>query len=207
MNDDEVLTAVRHSLTAARDSVADVRMDRPAATILRRARRRRLRRGLAVAAAAAGAAALALAVTLPGGHARPGGPPASRLAAWSVTGRPGGLVAVTVRQLRDPAGLQRTLRADGVPATVRFGNNSNPPDCLYYPFSPARGYKLQARVFPDQDDGSNAFTVDPAAIPAGVGVWITVSAVVDKSLPNGLSTESFGIGWTFVYASGQCPAR
>jgi hypothetical protein len=89
-----------------------------------RARRRKRLPALAILTAAA--AGLAAAVTLalvPGGPAgrprtAPGGP--AQLAAWSVTRQPGGLVVVTVRELRDPAGLWRMLRADGVPANVRF---------------------------------------------------------------------------------------
>jgi hypothetical protein len=44
----------------------------------------------------------------------------AQLAAWSVAKQPDGLVMVTIRELRDPLGLWRMLRADGVPANVRF---------------------------------------------------------------------------------------
>jgi len=37
-----------------------------------------------------------------------------------------GDIKVTIRELRDPAGLQRTLRADGVPASVTFAGQQNP---------------------------------------------------------------------------------
>jgi DNA-directed RNA polymerase specialized sigma24 family protein len=43
-----------------------------------------------------------------------------------------GLVDVTIRELRDPAGLQSKLRADGVPASVTFSGQPN-PSCRPYP--------------------------------------------------------------------------
>ncbi|HEV2370837.1 MAG TPA: hypothetical protein VGS19_01595 [Streptosporangiaceae bacterium] len=80
----------------------------------------------AVALLTTAAAGLAVAVTLailPGTTAS--GPPNARNVrmhpvAWSVTRQPGGLVLVTIRELRDPVGLWRRLRADGVPANVQF---------------------------------------------------------------------------------------
>ena len=115
MTDDDVLAAVRDCLTTARDQAAGEQMTRPARAIIARARRRRLRQSLAAAAAAV-IAAVAVPALVPGSH---GASPA-RLAAWTVTSRPGGRITVTIRELRDPVGLQRQLRADGVPATVRF---------------------------------------------------------------------------------------
>ena len=47
-----------------------------------------------------------------------GDPDAHGLAAWTVAKQANGDITVTVRQLRDPSGLQSTLRADGVPASV-----------------------------------------------------------------------------------------
>jgi hypothetical protein len=203
MTDDDLLTEVRHSLTAARDALADVRMARPAETLMDRARRRRLRRGLTGAAAVAGAAALTVTTLLAGGDTG-----SARLAAWTVTAQPGGRVVVTIRELRDPAGLQRALRADGVPASVHFGDNNNPPSCLYYPFSPAQYYRLEPQVFPEDNGnalGEDAFVIDPGAIPAGVGLWITVGPVRDQAGQGGMSATSSSSGWTFVYASGRCP--
>ena len=50
----------------------------------------------------------------------------AQLAAWTVTNQADGGIRVTIRELRDPAGLQRTLRADGVPASVTFLGHPNP---------------------------------------------------------------------------------
>jgi hypothetical protein len=77
MNDDEVLAAVRESLTAARDSLGDVRMRRPAEALITSGRARRARRRLAVrGAVACGTAAVtaaALIATTGGGGAAQAG--------------------------------------------------------------------------------------------------------------------------------------
>jgi len=44
----------------------------------------------------------------------------ARLAAWTVTKEADGRIFLKIRELRDPAALQRKLRADGVPASVVF---------------------------------------------------------------------------------------
>jgi hypothetical protein len=73
---------------------------------------------LGVAAAAVAAAVALMGHPAASGH--PGGQGGTVLADWSVVKERHGLIKVTIRQLRDPAGLERTLRADGVPANVRF---------------------------------------------------------------------------------------
>jgi hypothetical protein len=62
MNDDDALTAVRESLTAARDALAGVRMEHPVDAVIASGRARRARRSLAVrAAVACGTAAVIVA--------------------------------------------------------------------------------------------------------------------------------------------------
>lgn len=81
----------------------------------RPSRSRRLIFGAAAVATAAGTAIVVPAV-LPGSA----GPLVT--SAWAVTRSPNGAVTVTIpfrRTFRDQAGLQRALRADGVPAYVR----------------------------------------------------------------------------------------
>ena len=115
MTDEELMTMVREQRTS-------VPMTTPVEQIISRGRTVRTRRRIpGVAGALAGAAAAALAVTalLPAGHQANRQPPI-QLAAWTVVKHADGTVFVTVRQLRDPAGLQRTLRADGVLANVTF---------------------------------------------------------------------------------------
>jgi hypothetical protein len=203
MTDDTTLAAVRDCLTAARDSAAGEQMTRPVGDIIARARRRRLRHGLAAAGTAAVIAAVA-APALPGIGGNGAGP--ARLAAWTVTAEPGGKLTVTIHQLRDPAGLQRQLRADGVPATVRF-TGQTPHPCLYYPVSPSQGLHLQDRIFPQTSNTSDrtAFTINPTAIPARIGLWITVSAPHTEAGQDGLRSTVFAASWTLVYASGHCP--
>ena len=56
----------------------------------------------------------------------------AQLTAWTVTKHPGGVIDVTIRELKDPAGLQARLRADGVPINVSF-SGPNPACVPYYP--------------------------------------------------------------------------
>jgi hypothetical protein len=202
MTDDDVLAAVRDCLTTARDRAAGAQMTRPARTIIARVRRRRLRQGLSAAAAAVVIAAVAAPALLPGSR---GASPA-RLAAWTVTTRPGGQVAVTIRELRDPAGLQRQLRADGVPATVRFTGQAARP-CLYYRLPPKQSFRLLARIFPQASNTSGhiAFTINATAIPARIGLWITLSPPATRGTHDGRRSIDFAATWTLVYASGRCP--
>ena len=203
MTNDDVLTAVRDGLITARDRVAGEQMARPPGAIINRARRRRLRQGLN--AAAAGIAVIAVAVAafaLVPGSADHGTTPA-RLAAWTVMAEPGGQVSVTIRELRDPLGLQRRLRADGVPATIRF-TTQFPRLCQYYRLPPNRVFRLLSSIFPRSTNasGQTAFTINLSAIPARGGLWINVS----PPARHGPGRAHFSASWTLVYASGRCPA-
>ena len=202
MTDDDVLAAVRDCLTTARDRAAGAQMTRPARTIIARVRRRRLRQGLSAAAAAVVIAAVAAPALLPGSR---GASPA-RQAAWTVITRPGGQVTVTIRELRDPAGLQRQLRADSVPATVRFTGQA-PRPCLYYRLPPKQSFRLLARIFPQASNTSGhiAFTINATAIPARIGLWITLSPPATRGTHDGRRSIDFAASWALVYASGRCP--
>jgi hypothetical protein len=162
MNDGELITAVR-------ESVADVHTAAPVEQILSRGRVVRARRRIsALAALLAAAAAAAVAVTvLPASHPA-ANQPRVRLAAWSVVKQPGGDVTVTIRQLYDPAGLQRELRADGVPAAVTFYGHPH-VSCRLYPADRA----LMGKIFPtDVRDPYAAVEIRPSALPAGAAVYI-----------------------------------
>jgi hypothetical protein len=157
MNDDTVMTAAREPFTA-------MRMDVPVEQIVRRGRavraRRRIR-GLAGAVAVAAGAAVALTTLLPAGH-----PARVQLAAWTVTSQANGTIYVTIRELRDAAGLQRTLRADGVPASVIFGGESN-PSCREYPG------KWNPSTYIQMSNGEPyILAIHPAELPPGAGVQI-----------------------------------
>ncbi|HEY2520096.1 MAG TPA: hypothetical protein VGJ19_08300 [Streptosporangiaceae bacterium] len=141
----------------------DVRMP---AGIAARARGQLRRRRLQVVTGAVTAAAAAAAfVTL---AAATGGRPApARLAAWTVITEPNGTVAVSIYDLRDPAGLQRALRAHGVPATVRFyPSGSRMPGCVTS--VPSRLATIEGQVFvqpPAGMGGQAMLYIDPAAVP------------------------------------------
>jgi hypothetical protein len=192
MNDNELITAVRQS-------VADVHTATPVEQILRRGRAARARRRIPVLAGALGvAAATALAVTtlLPGTH-HPGPQPRAQLAAWTVTTQADGNIRVAIHELHNPAGLQRRLGADGVPATVTFRNQPNPA-CHPWPGAGVRGMHTPAgdalfsKVFPWS--AGHTIVIDPSALPSGGGVQLTA----------GFGRTSTSIGAGLVRASPQC---
>ena len=197
MNDKELITAVRERLDG-------VHSETPLQTIATRGRRLRARRrvlGASAALAVLCGLGFAASTLVPNGGGQ-------QLAAWSVATQRNGLVVVEIHQLSNPAGLQRRLRAAGVPATVRF-QNQNPPNCLYYPGTPRQIFRLTNRIFPQSNSvhiqNGAAFVINTLAIPPGVGLWIEVSAPQTSSAGNGLSAVSFSTGEALVYASGRCP--
>jgi hypothetical protein len=115
MDEIKLLAAVRPAPPADLASMRQGASDRLAAAMSGPpARPRRRRRTLTVAGiAAAACAAIVVPVALPS-------PAAPRLvtAAYAVQRHPDGTVSVSIRQLADPVGLQRALRAVGVPAVV-----------------------------------------------------------------------------------------
>jgi len=147
-------------LTLARDSLSRAPIAGPPdlEAIMARAsarRRRRLIRGVSGTLAAVAGATIAITALGPAGHQpvhRSGYQPVIQVAAWTVNTLADGNISVTIRELEDPAGLQRMLRADGVPASVTFASQQNPA-CTAYPGgtpgSPSqRGTALLSRVFP-----------------------------------------------------------
>src|SRR5258708_3575132 len=113
-------------INEARERFGEIHMSTSLETVVARGRmlrrRKRNRYRAVVAVAAAGVVLAAVKIW-------PDASPHASLAAWTVSKEPAGIVAVNIRELNDRAGLQRTLRKDGVPAVVRF-NGQNPPDCL-----------------------------------------------------------------------------
>lgn len=123
--------------------------------------------------------ALALTQGSPAGHG--GGQGGVSLAAWSVVKEPHGLLKVTIRQLRNPAGLERTLRADGVPANVRFvhhffqPSNSNdvPKGCLPPHLSSQVIAKVDEKLIPNVTvPEADAAIIRPSALPHGIGLYL-----------------------------------
>jgi hypothetical protein len=227
MSDADVLTAVRESLSGmplASPPEVEAIMARG-----RRTRRHRLIPGVTATLAVAAGAVLAVTMLAPAGH--PAGPragsqaagqasgqPAIQLAAWTVTKLADGKISVTIRELEDPAGLQSTLRADGVPASVTFASQQNPA-CRPYPAGtlllervfptpyqafPQLPHKAAARLvpahgrpraLPGPSVTSTAVLIDPSALPGHTGVQLGISHDGGLVLVPQL-----------VYATSQCTA-
>jgi hypothetical protein len=190
-------------ITAMKESVTGLDLDIPLDAIKRRGRALRHRRRLAGAAgitAVAGAAAITAATLAPGAPSTQ-----TRLAAWTVTTGPADTVHVTIRQLADPGGLARVLRADGVPVRVAFAgpivstNAPLPPECAAPRMSDEANAKLQEKIIPEDLAGPMngiALAIHKSAIPAGIGLYLTVQ--------NGSSQSSWGWGLDLVQATAQC---
>jgi hypothetical protein len=167
---------------------------------------------LAGSGAVAACAALAVTALVPGTGHHTG---RIQLAAWTVRHDPGGLIKVTINDLRDAAGLQSTLRADGVPANVEFSKtpfegttspSAIPPSCTPPRLSDKDNAGLQEKITPSfgapssLDPGSVALTIDPSAFPAGIGLYIKAFAA-SQGTKNG---PVFSLQTDLVTTSPQC---
>jgi hypothetical protein len=194
MTDHDPIT--RDLAAAVREPFAGVRMATAAEAVTGRGRaiRRHRRQRAGAAAAVAAAAALAILAVLPGGRPAPAGPAPVRLAAWTVTTEPTGIVAVTIRDLRDPAGLQAALAAHGVPALVRFHHTGSLiPSCVTS--VPSTLATIEHRVFvspPAASPRRTLLSIDPAAVPR------TYKIAIDAAGGNGLSLG-------LLTHNGHCP--
>ena len=193
MNDNELITALR-------EQRGKVPMDTPVEQIISRGRAMRARRRIprvAAALGAAAAAAFAVSVALPASH--PASEPGAQLAAWTVARQADGSIQVTIRELQDPAGLQRTLRADGVPASVTFTGQQNPA-CQGYPGGGSqsqRRHLLSSVAGPAA--GRDVMVIHPSALPSGAGLQI-YTLFQNYPGPRG----SFQVAVGLVQASPQC---
>ncbi|MGO9162360.1 MAG: hypothetical protein ACLP7J_16930 [Streptosporangiaceae bacterium] len=210
MNDEELIEAMRESFTA-------VHSQTPVKRIVSRSRAVRARRripGVAGALAVAAGAAAAVTTLAPAGH-HPGHPATAELAAWTVVKQADGSIAVTIRELRDPAGLQATLRADGIPASVTFFGRPNPA-CHIDPQAAGltskvieTGNPLQRHPRPGNFEQTTpqgkrpasypVYLIHPSALPHGVGVQLAAAV---HSLPNG--NGSIEVTGDLVHSSPQC---
>jgi hypothetical protein len=190
MNDEELAAAVKESVRGAH-------MDIPAEQIVHRSRAIRAQRrkpalagGITAGAAATASAALVLTsgpVAAPGPHGTTGHTRTVVTAAWTVRQVADGTVTVDVRQYANPAGLQHTLRADGINAIVRRipsvlqtfprpqwlpsrkpGLSVRRPACFYAPTDNAPPAVQRAVVtLSHQRDLPDAFVIRPDAMPPG----------------------------------------
>jgi hypothetical protein len=182
MNDSDTVDVVRDSLSTTKDSLVGVHVNTPLDAIVRNGRARRRRRrltGLTGAVAVTAGMALAVTALASSGHpasqsGRPAGHPlTARLAAWTVAKQANGDIKITIRELSDPSGLQSTLRADGVPATVSSSTQFD-PSCQPYPMTQA----LVTSIYHAQKgagSGNTVLVIHPSALPSGAGVQIGAS--------------------------------
>lgn len=149
--------------------------------------------GLTTAAAAAGAAT-ALVLTsgpgaVPGQHAIAGHTRTVVTTAWTVREDADGIVTIYLKQYANPAGLQRTLQADGVNAIVRpipwvlrtSGNNANKPavspTCNYATINDRASLAVQHAVLTIGRQALPAlFIIHPDAMPAGSALFLAFMA-------------------------------
>jgi hypothetical protein len=174
MSDNDILRAVSDSVSALPAASRP-----PLAQITHRSRVQRRRWQLSAAGALVAAGAAAVSVAMPASHQ-----PQVRLDAWTVSMQANGNIQVTINQLQDPSGLQSTLRADGVPVSVTFGQQNSA--CQHYPqSSPGLLQQVLGIPAPGQYQGpagAYVFDIDPSALPSGAGAAI---AVLRDSGPGG----------------------
>jgi hypothetical protein len=162
----------------------------PAAAAPVRTRRRPAAR-LAVAGAAAIAAAAAVTLVATGGDGQ-------TAAAYDVAPRADGEVAVTIHSLSDAAGLQRSLRAAGVPAVVSY---AGPSTCVAPDRAPAetRGEAGATTGGGPQPSLTERGTTERAA-PAGA------AKTINKSTSGRVGVGSGAVGQTtFTIDPGDIP--
>jgi hypothetical protein len=117
--------------------------------------------------------------------------------AYAVEKAGDGAVTVHIRSLSDAAGLQRELRAAGVPAIVRYGDDEHPcgappsaptgefgtnvgtddsgPSTTEVGTPPAGGRKVVSTSSLARTDDGVVFTIDPGELQPGDHVYITTS--------------------------------
>jgi hypothetical protein len=193
MRDTNDLAAVRASLTAARDSLGHVRMDRTALSIRATATRRRLRNRLAATGTGAAVLAVGLGLSLTAGHpaSRPAqeGTVHASLAAWSVRTNADGTVTLTINEMfQQPEKLRQALVSAGVPAVVLVNKTCAGGD---------RYARDLDKIITSPDGRKPVWVIKPSAIPAGTELVLTES----------WDPRGFGAGGFALYRRGaalQC---
>jgi hypothetical protein len=215
VNDDALTRELRESLA---DMTAPQRPTLETITARGRAHQRHRLLGIAGQSAAGVAAGTSLALGLTGvvGAAPPRSsgstshPAHAQLAAWTVVKRRDGTVFVRIRELRDPAGLQHRLRADGIPASVQFypGNpvGKSPLAIVQFKGNPCQQYSggqsKNNNVVTGRHPLQDGFTIHPSAIPSGAGVQIVASRSVGYYSPQ--HPEPIALFEWLVQPSRQC---
>jgi hypothetical protein len=218
VNNEHTYNAVAGRLAKLRDSPGEdeTRPTVPASEIIARASRRRVRRlvsGMTGVLALAAVAVFTVTALLPASH-RASNLPALRahaqLAAWTVVKEANGTVFVKIRELRDPAGLQGKLRADGIPASVQFypGNpvGKSPLAIVQFKGNPCREYaggrSQNNHVVTGRHPLQSGFTIHPSAIPSGAGMQLVASRNLGYYSPH--HPEPIALFEWLVQPSPQC---
>jgi hypothetical protein len=196
VNNEHTYNAITGRLAKLRDSLGEKTPPIvPASEIIARASRRRVRRlvsGTVGVLALAAVAAVAVTALLPASHpvsSQPSQPAHAQLAAWTVSRKADGTVIVTIREFRDPAGLQRKLRADGIPASIIFAQDlvvhgNQVVHIRTYPcqifnggnWSTAQLARAAHLVDPRAADPfRDGLVINPSALPAHAGIQFFIS--------------------------------
>jgi hypothetical protein len=134
-----------------------------------------------VAAAAAAALVLTGGPAAPGQHATLGHARTVVTTAWTVREDADGTVTITLRQYANPAGLQQTLRADGINAIVRAAPSITKAPCYYATANNAPPAVQRAAVtvviqdLPAPRGGPirvSTFIIHPHAMPPGSALFL-----------------------------------
>jgi hypothetical protein len=191
------------------EQLLDVVAERPepAAVLHRRSRRTRL----SVIGAGVAAATVAIVLVATSSDVTPG--------AYAVESLPDGAVSVSINSLRDADGLQRSLRAAGVPAFVDYVA-ADRRGCAAPGDSPEEsgvrneiGGKGETGATSSQaarhgdirrakglstvsvdDSGAATFTIDPGALEPGENVYITTSTGTVSSIGMAISKAKPSVG-------------
>ena len=114
-----------------------------------------------------------------------------------------GTVKVTIREMEDPAGLQATLRADGVRVVVT-ASLAWPAACDEWR---AGNYRMGGRVVQTQNrtglpsaDGTE-FRITPSAIPTGALLWV---GVAQTGKPKGVVGPPGVMSFGYLTATQAC---
>jgi hypothetical protein len=209
MPTDELENELRRNLARAADDFES--LDQARQRLLQRdyhPRRGNRRLATGITAGAAGVAVvlgLGLSGIFGSASPQPSHPADVRLAAWTVVKQADGTVSVKIREFRDPAGLQRTLRADGVPASVILVQsapaNGNPP-----PGDPCHGgpwsNSVQSKVVTGNPFSEAGMLIHLSALPGNAGIQLVATANVSSYSPQ--VHGGMFVGYWLVQASPQC---
>lgn len=184
-------------LRALGDSVSGMPIAQPPPVEMIKARgRARRRRNLIPGVAVAAGAAVAVTALVPASH-QPSHPAHAQMAAWTVVKRPDGKIYLTLRQFRDPAGLQARLRADDIPASVTLASQPNRA-CHGYPLKGSQESQraLQSGVVALPVGHPVVAIINPSVLPSGAGIQMLVTLTRHDTVSQG------AVG--LVVASPQC---